>query len=41
LEQDLRLLDATTIEGHLQDGVPETIADMKKAGTKIWVATGD
>ncbi|KAJ3528331.1 hypothetical protein NMY22_g9457 [Coprinellus aureogranulatus] len=41
LEQDLRLLGATAIEDKLQDGVPETIADLKKAGIKIWVATGD
>jgi hypothetical protein len=41
LEQDLRLLGATAIEDRLQDGVPETIADLKKAGIKIWVATGD
>ncbi|KXN91421.1 Phospholipid-transporting ATPase DNF1 [Leucoagaricus sp. SymC.cos] len=41
IEQDLRLLGATAIEDKLQDGVPETIADLKKAGIKIWVATGD
>lgn len=41
LEQDLRLLGATAIEDKLQDGVPEAIADLKKAGIKIWVATGD
>lgn len=41
LEQDLRLLGATAIEDRLQDGVPETIADLKRAGIKIWVATGD
>ncbi|KAJ7276325.1 phospholipid-translocating ATPase [Mycena haematopus] len=41
LEQDLRLLGATAIEDKLQDGVPETIADLKRAGIKIWVATGD
>lgn len=41
LEQDLRLLGATAIEDSLQDGVPETIADLKRAGIKIWVATGD
>ncbi|KAJ7574583.1 hypothetical protein C8J56DRAFT_1172699 [Mycena floridula] len=41
LEQDLRLLGATAIEDSLQDGVPETIADLKLAGIKIWVATGD
>ena len=41
LEHDLRLLGATAIEDKLQDGVPETIADLKEAGIKIWVATGD
>lgn len=41
LEQNLTLLGATAIEDRLQDGVPETIADLKKAGIKIWVATGD
>ncbi|KAF9449587.1 phospholipid-translocating P-type ATPase [Macrolepiota fuliginosa MF-IS2] len=41
IEQDLRLLGATAIEDKLQDGVPETIADLKKAGIKVWVATGD
>ncbi|CAL1705702.1 unnamed protein product [Somion occarium] len=41
LEHDLRLLGATAIEDRLQDGVPETIADLKEAGIKIWVATGD
>lgn len=35
------LLGATAIEDRLQDGVPETIADLKEAGIKIWVATGD
>jgi phospholipid-translocating ATPase len=41
IERDLRLLGATAIEDRLQDGVPETIADLKRAGIKIWVATGD
>jgi phospholipid-translocating ATPase len=41
IEGDLRLLGATAIEDRLQDGVPETIADLKRAGIKIWVATGD
>ena len=41
IERDLRLLGATAIEDRLQDGVPETIADLKTAGIKIWVATGD
>ncbi|KAF8514068.1 phospholipid-translocating ATPase [Gautieria morchelliformis] len=41
LEHDLHLLGATAIEDKLQDGVPETIADLKRAGIKIWVLTGD
>lgn len=41
LEEGLWLLGATAIEDKLQDGVPETIADLKEAGIKIWVATGD
>lgn len=41
IEQHLVLLGATAIEDKLQDGVPETIADLKRAGIKIWVATGD
>lgn len=41
MERELRLLGATAIEDRLQDGVPETIADLKLAGIKIWVATGD
>ncbi|KAF8969603.1 hypothetical protein BDZ97DRAFT_1794193 [Flammula alnicola] len=41
LERDLRLLGATAIEDRLQNGVPEAIADLKRAGIKIWVATGD
>ncbi|KAF5390550.1 hypothetical protein D9757_002774 [Collybiopsis confluens] len=41
IELDLRLLGATAIEDRLQDGVPETIHDLKRAGIKIWVATGD
>ena len=41
LERDLHLLGATAIEDRLQDGVPEAIADLKRAGIKIWVATGD
>ncbi|KAL0067071.1 hypothetical protein AAF712_005858 [Marasmius tenuissimus] len=41
LEKDMRLLGATAIEDSLQDGVPETIHDLKRAGIKVWVATGD
>ncbi|SCV69075.1 BQ2448_2095 [Microbotryum intermedium] len=41
IETNLVLLGATAIEDRLQDGVPEAIADLKRAGLKIWVATGD
>ncbi len=41
VERGLLLLGATAIEDKLQDGVPEAIADLKKAGIKIWVLTGD
>jgi phospholipid-translocating ATPase len=41
IEQDLVLLGATAIEDKLQDGVPEAISDLKRAGIKVWVATGD
>ncbi|KAK4698681.1 phospholipid-translocating ATPase, partial [Phenoliferia sp. Uapishka_3] len=41
LERNLLLLGATAIEDRLQDGVPEAIANLKRAGLKIWVATGD
>ena len=34
-------MGATAIEDRLQDGVPEAIADLKRAGIKVWVATGD
>jgi phospholipid-translocating ATPase len=41
IERELVLLGSTAIEDRLQDGVPETIADLKRAGIKVWVATGD
>ncbi|KAA1069823.1 hypothetical protein PGT21_033797 [Puccinia graminis f. sp. tritici] len=41
LERDLILLGATAIEDKLQEGVPRAIADLKRAGIKVWVATGD
>ncbi|KAI0636462.1 phospholipid-translocating P-type ATPase [Trametes polyzona] len=41
IENGLSLLGATAIEDRLQDGVPEAIADLKEAGIKIWVLTGD
>ncbi|CAG8468983.1 14292_t:CDS:2 [Funneliformis caledonium] len=41
IEKDLILLGATAIEDRLQEGVPECIATLKRAGIKIWVLTGD
>lgn len=32
---------ATGIEDRLQDGVPDTIQALRKAGIKIWMLTGD
>lgn len=37
----MELLGATAIEDKLQDGVPETIAMLLRAGIKLWVLTGD
>ncbi|XP_045501299.1 probable phospholipid-transporting ATPase IM isoform X2 [Colias croceus] len=41
IETDLLLMGVTAIEDKLQDGVPETIANLSMAGIKIWVLTGD
>lgn len=41
LEKDLELLGASAIEDKLQDGVPETIASLRKAGINFWLLTGD
>lgn len=41
IETNLRLLGATAIEDKLQEGVPETIANLIKAEIKVWVLTGD
>ena len=36
-----QMIGASAIEDKLQDGVPETIANLAKADIKIWVLTGD
>lgn len=41
IEVNLYLLGATAIEDKLQEGVPETIATLLKAGINMWVLTGD
>lgn len=41
IECDLQLVGVTAIEDKLQDGVPQTIANLQMAGIKVWVLTGD
>ena len=38
---DLEVIGVTAIEDKLQDDVPATIADLGKAGVKLWFLTGD
>jgi len=40
-ENELKLIGATAVEDTLQEGVPETIANLKDAGIKVWLLTGD
>jgi len=41
IESNLTLLGGTVVEDKLQDKVPETIKELRAAGIKIWVLTGD
>ncbi|CAF1398670.1 unnamed protein product [Adineta steineri] len=41
IEKNLKLLGATAIEDKLQEGVPQCIENLARAGIKIWVLTGD
>jgi phospholipid-transporting ATPase len=41
IESNVNLLGATIVEDRLQDMVPETIRDLRLAGIKIWMLTGD
>ncbi|KAF9090808.1 hypothetical protein BGX23_005680 [Mortierella sp. AD031] len=41
LEQNLHMTGATAIEDKLQDGVPETIDKLRRAGIRLWMLTGD
>jgi phospholipid-transporting ATPase len=40
-ESQLTLIGATAVEDKLQDGVPETIETLLKAGIRVWILTGD
>ncbi|KAI9320159.1 hypothetical protein BX666DRAFT_2018188 [Dichotomocladium elegans] len=41
LESDLELLGLTGVEDKLQDGVKNTLEQLRNAGLKIWMLTGD
>ena len=41
IEKNLIIVGATAIEDKLQEGVPQTIAELSKANIKIFVLTGD
>jgi phospholipid-transporting ATPase len=41
VESKIHLIGATIVEDKLQEKVPETIRDLRLAGIKIWMLTGD
>eukprot|EP01134_Creolimax_fragrantissima_P001479 CFRG1479T1 len=41
IEKELELIGASAIEDKLQEGVPQTIASLRKANIRVWVLTGD
>lgn len=41
IEHNLTILGATALEDKLQVGVPDAIAQLHKAGIKLWILTGD
>ncbi|KAG8654039.1 phospholipid-transporting ATPase 3 isoform X2 [Manihot esculenta] len=41
IEKELILIGTTAIEDKLQEGVPDCIETLSRAGIKIWVLTGD
>ncbi|KLO12310.1 phospholipid-translocating P-type ATPase [Schizopora paradoxa] len=41
IEHSLHILGATALEDKLQEGVPESIEMLHKAGIKLWILTGD
>ncbi|KII85635.1 hypothetical protein PLICRDRAFT_115926 [Plicaturopsis crispa FD-325 SS-3] len=41
IEHSLHILGATALEDKLQEGVPEAIELLHKAGIKLWILTGD
>ena len=41
LETELELLGLTGVEDKLQDGVKNTLEQLRNAGLRIWMLTGD
>ncbi|KAJ7581830.1 phospholipid-transporting ATPase 1 [Mycena floridula] len=41
IEHSLHILGATALEDKLQEGVPEAIETLHRAGIKLWILTGD
>ncbi|KAJ2746909.1 hypothetical protein GGI20_000988 [Coemansia sp. BCRC 34301] len=41
IERDLMLSGISAIEDRLQEGVPETIFKLRRAGIRVWMLTGD
>jgi phospholipid-translocating ATPase len=41
IEHNLTILGATALEDKLQEGVPEAIEILHRAGIKLWILTGD
>ncbi|KAF8007990.1 hypothetical protein BT93_K1858 [Corymbia citriodora subsp. variegata] len=41
IEHDFEVLGVTAVEDRLQDGVPETIETLRRAGINFWMLTGD
>jgi phospholipid-translocating ATPase len=41
IEHSLQILGVTALEDKLQEGVPEAIEMLHRAGIKLWVPTGD
>ena len=41
IEHSLNIIGATALEDKLQEGVPDAIAMLHRAGIKLWILTGD
>lgn len=40
IERNMKIVGCSAIEDKLQDGVPEAIAQLRRANINIWVLTG-